>query len=129
MRDLIKEVIQDLLKESLSEELGVKADKLSPEKTEGHDKIPVVVCTDKRAVVFGFTENKDADPISVTEARMCIYWSKATGGVFGLCEKGPDKDCKISATAGNVSLSGITAVFDVTDTAISAWQSAPVQGR
>ena len=120
--------MRELMKEILREEMGLNTADVKQDASD-HDKIPVVVCTDKRAVVFGFTENKDADPILVTEARMCLYWSKATGGVFGLSEKGPDKDCKISATTNSVSPSGITAVFDVTEAAISAWQAAPIQGR
>lgn len=123
--------MREILKEILREELtGVSADAMKAEPSDvPHDKIPVIVCTDKRAVVFGYTENTNADPITVTKARMCLYWSKATGGVFGLSERGPDKDCKISATTESVKLSGVTAIFDVTDEAISAWQSAPIQGR
>jgi hypothetical protein len=88
-----------------------------------------VVCTDKRGVVFGHTTDPHSDPIVLTDARMCLYWDKATGGVFGLSENGPTSACKISATTDRVSLTGITAVFDMTDKAVDAWSSAPVQGR
>jgi hypothetical protein len=93
------------------------------------DAIPVLVCTDKRGVVFGYTTNPKADPITVTGARMCLYWSQDVGGVFGLAENGPTKDCKISATSKSVALSGITAVFEVEPEAVKLWESAPVQGR
>jgi hypothetical protein len=94
-----------------------------------HGKIPVVVCTDKRGVVFGYTTDIAARPISLTEARMCLYWSADVGGVFGLGEKGPTKDCKISATLSTLTLEGVTAIFSVDPTAETAWIAAKVQGR
>lgn len=94
-----------------------------------HSAIPVVVCTDKRGVVFGYTENHEARPIKLTNARMCLYWSADVGGVFGLSDNGPNSECKISATAPSLTLEGVTAVFEVTDAAEKAWVSAKVQGR
>jgi len=90
---------------------------------------PVIVCTDKCGVVFGYTTNYHGDQITLTQARMCLYWSTEVGGVFGLAEKGPTKNCKISATAPSLMLNGITAVFAVDDVAEKAWLHAPVQGR
>lgn len=95
----------------------------------GHDKKPVVVCTDKRGVIFGYTENVDARPINLTNARMCLYWSKVTGGVFGLAENGPNESCKISAVVPSISLEGVTAIMSVDDNAVNAWEKAKVQGR
>lgn len=130
----MKEILKEIIREELA---GLSANSVHPQTAaqdlacvdETHDKIAVLVCTDKRGVVFGHTQNRHADPIVVTDARMALYWSAATGGVFGLAEKGPDKDCKISATAKRVELTGVTAVFDVEDTAIKAWEDAGVQGR
>lgn len=90
---------------------------------------PVIVCTDKRGVVFGYTTDVHARPIQLTEARMCLYWSADVGGVFGLAEGGPTKDCKISAVAPSITLGGVTAIFTVDDKAVKAWKSAKVQGR
>lgn len=90
---------------------------------------PVVVCTDRRGVVFGYTSNVHARPIKLTTARMCLYWSADVGGVFGLADKGPTKDCKISAVAPSISLEGVTAVFEVDPLAEKAWVKASVQGR
>jgi hypothetical protein len=90
---------------------------------------PVIVTTDKRGVVFGYTSNVKARPIILTNARMCLYWSADVGGVFGLAEKGPTKDCKISAVAPSITLEGVTAVFSVDPDAETAWKNAKVQGR
>lgn len=94
-----------------------------------YSPIPVVVCTDKRAVVFGWTLDPQADPITLTSARMALYWAKNVGGVFGLAENGPTKDSRISAVAPSVSLPGVTAVFSVDEKAVKAWTVANVQGR
>jgi len=94
-----------------------------------HDNIPVIVCTDKRGVIFGYTQNQAARPIVVTNARMALYWSADVGGVFGLADIGPTSGCKISAVAPSMTLEGITAVFAVSDKAEKAWVSAKVQGR
>jgi len=94
-----------------------------------HDSIPVVVCTDKRGVVFGWTNSADARPITLTNARMCLYWSADVGGVFGLAEIGPTKDCKISAVTKSIVLEGVTCVMSADQKAVEAWTNAPVQGR
>jgi hypothetical protein len=60
---------------------------------------------------------------------MCLYWSSEVGGVFGLGEIGPTKNCKISATLAELRLEGVTAVMSVDDKAVKAWVAAKVQGR
>lgn len=92
-------------------------------------KKPVIVCTDKRSVVFGYTKNPKANPIKLTDARMCLYWPSSVGGVFGLGDIGPNKDTRVSARLNKITLNGVTAVFSVTEIAENAWKSAPVQGR
>ncbi len=94
-----------------------------------HDPIPVIVCTDRRGVVFGYTTDINARPIALTKARMCLYWSADVGGVFGLGEIGPTKDCKISAPRTELLLEGVSAVMSVDDKAEQAWVAAKVQGR
>ena len=103
--------------------------KTAPEACCTHDAIPVVVCTDKRGVVFGYCTDTSARPIQLSNARMCLYWSADVGGVFGLGEKGPTKDCKISAPLKTITLEGVTAIFSVDPAAEKAWVSAKVQGR
>lgn len=90
---------------------------------------PVIVCTDRRGVVFGYTYNPAARPINLFDARMALYWSADVGGVFGLGEKGPTAGCKISAVVPGISLEGVTAIFTVDPAAEKAWKSAKVQGR
>jgi hypothetical protein len=89
----------------------------------------VIVCTDKRAVVFGECDDVTARPIKLKNARMCLYWPKDIGGVFGLGEMGPNKETKISATLPGITLEGVTAIFSVTEVAAKLWRAAKVQGR
>lgn len=93
---------------------------------------PVIVCTDKKGVVFGYAKkgkpNKRGQ-ITLKKARMCLYWPKSVGGVFGLGEIGPNSETNISAQLDKVLLEGVTAVFDVSKVAEKAWKLAPVQGR
>ena len=90
---------------------------------------PVVVCTDKRGVIFGYTKDTAADPIKLTNARMCLYWPSSVGGVFGLGEIGPNANTKVSAPLDKAKFKGVSCVFGVTDAAEIAWNSAPVHGR
>jgi hypothetical protein len=92
-------------------------------------KQPVVICTDKRGVIFGYTKDTSADPIKLTNARMCLYWPSSVGGVFGLGEIGPNDNTKVSAPLDKAKFNGVTCVFGVTDKAEQAWNNAPVQGR
>jgi len=71
----------------------------------------------------------DTRPVTLTKARMALYWSADVGGVFGLGEKGPTKDCKISAVLPSIILEGVTAIFTVDPAAEKAWNAAKVQGR
>jgi hypothetical protein len=111
---------------SLIEQMGGAA--TQPE-TAHRDAIPVVVWTDRRGVIFGYTTNPDARPISLTNARMCLYWPSSVGGVFGLCDIGPNAESKISATLPSATFEGVTGVAAVTPAAEAAWISAKVQGR
>lgn len=98
-------------------------------QAENHAEKPVVIWTDKRGVIFGYTSDVHARPITLRNARMCLYWPSSVGGVFGLCDIGPNKDSKISAVLPLATFEGVTGVADVTDTAEKAWNSAKVQGR
>lgn len=98
-------------------------------KTALHESKPVVVWTDKRGVIFGDCTDVHARPITLKNARMCLYWPKSVGGVFGLCDIGPNSETKVSAVLPSADFEGVTGVADVSVEAEKAWRSAPVQGR
>ena len=85
---------------------------------------PVIVCTDKRGVFFGYAEDISGSDIPLKRARMAIYWG-TTRGVMELANTGPTSRSKISARADIPRLPGVTAVFDVTPEAAQKWEDAP----
>lgn len=92
-------------------------------------KIPVLITTDntKRGVFMGFIDPKDAgnETLEAHDVRMAVYWSADVKGVIGLAATGPTKGCKISEAAKKATLKGVTAVMELTDEAIKAWESEP----
>jgi hypothetical protein len=81
---------------------------------ETKSMIPIVLCATEtgRAVIFGYVKSRPRKNQSVTlhNARMIIYWSSNTGGLFGLCSNGPKEGCKITA-----------AVEETTETVWKEW--------
>lgn len=90
---------------------------------------PVLVTTEYRGVFFGYLEDgADADlPNSVVlkNARMCVYWSADTKGVFGLISSGPSSHCRIGPKSDEIKLYGITSVSPVSAKAVKRWEDAP----
>ena len=101
----------------------------TPALPSNNQPIPVVVWTDKRGVIFGYCRDTSARPIVLENARMCLYWPSSVGGVFGLCDIGPNAESKISAPLPSATFEGVIGVATVTDVAEKAWVSAKVQGR
>lgn len=92
--------------------------------------IPVVVSTKTGGVIFGYTSDVTERPIILTASRMCLYWDSATGGMWGLAERGPSDHCKISAQVnGSVYLEGVVSILSVDSFAAEAWTLAKIQGR
>jgi Domain of unknown function (DUF6948) len=82
---------------------------------------PVIVCTEFRGVFFGYAQDTTGDVIQLKRARMAIYWGTKRG-VMELAEVGPNANSKISARA-DIEVRKITAIFEVTDAAKTAWES------
>lgn len=82
---------------------------------------PVIVCTEYRAVFFGFSSDTSGVDIHLKDARMIIAFG-TTRGVMQLAETGPTANSRISAKA-NVDIRKVTAVFEVTDTALAVWEN------
>lgn len=81
---------------------------------------PVIVCTTHRGVFFGYADETSGDVIQLKRARMAIYFGTERG-VMQLAETGPTSKSKISARA-DIEVRSITAVFEVTDSAMKCWE-------
>jgi hypothetical protein len=93
-------------------------------KVNGGKSRPVLVTTEHRGVFFGYAEDTDGETIELKKARLCIYWSKDVKGFMGLAANGPSVNCRIGPPA-EITLRKITAVAEVTPTAVEAWEKAP----
>ena len=87
---------------------------------------PVLVTTAHRGVFAGLVP-ADADltarTLSLTDARMAIYWG-TTKGVLELAETGPTPESLISARADIPVLHDVTSVTSITPAAWAKWESA-----
>lgn len=90
---------------------------------------PVLVTTAHRGVFFGHIKDNKKVPkeITLTSARNGIYWQD-TGGFIGLASKGPNANCRIGATIGELTLYDVTSVSAVTPEAEKAWLAASTYG-
>lgn len=93
------------------------------------EKRHVLVTTDeaRRGVFAGVLEvwNCDTAQIALTDARMCVYWSKDTRGVLGLASHGPADGSRVSPAVPRIELNGVTSVVDMTAKAVLAWEREP----
>lgn len=102
-------------------------------KKEKHDgKVPALITTDstKRGVFSGFIDPKYMDEyegkhIPVEEMRMCVHWSTDMKGVLGLASMGPSKSCRISKAVKKATLTGVTAIVELSDEAVEKWRQEP----
>ena len=89
---------------------------------------PVVVTTEHRGVFFGYLEDgqdKSPSEITLTNCRMCVYWSANTKGVLGLAATGPTTDCRVTHRVPKMCAYKITAILDCTPEATEKWESGP----
>ena len=84
----------------------------------------VLVTTAHRGVFFGYATETQGETITLSRARLCLYWSKAVKGFMGLAATGPDSACRIGPPA-DITLRAITAVAEVTPEAAAKWEVAP----
>jgi len=84
---------------------------------------PVIVTTEHRGVFFGYAEDTRGTTIDLKKARMAIRFG-TTRGIMELCETGPTSSSKVSARA-DLEVRKITAVFEVSEAAVKAWEAAP----
>lgn len=82
----------------------------------------VIVCTEFRAVFFGYASDTSGDRINLRGARMAIYWG-TTKGVMELAEVGPNAKSRISSRA-DIEVRKVTAVFEVSPAAVEKWEQA-----
>lgn len=92
------------------------------------EKTPVLVTTEHKGVFFGMLTGEGADlpkQIELTDARMCVSWSRTERGVLGLASAGPSRECRIGPRVNRITLYGITSVTECSPEAVAKWEKAP----
>lgn len=84
---------------------------------------PVIVCTERRYVAFGYATDTDGSTIKLERARCAIYWG-TTGGLHELAATGPTPKSRIGSVAPAITLHGVTTVLEVSADAAAKWESA-----
>lgn len=84
---------------------------------------PVLVTTKHRGVFFGYATNTTGETITLTRARLCVYWSSDVRGFMGLAANGPTSGCRIGPAA-DIEVRDITSVTTVTPAAEAKWNAA-----
>lgn len=84
----------------------------------------VIVTTEHRGVFGGYLNgsvSEDSKVLTLTDARMCLYWSADVKGVLGLAVGGPVKGCRVGPSVGSLTLTGVTSIMDASAEAEKAW--------
>ena len=85
----------------------------------------VVVTTEHRGVFAGLCDDVHADPVTLREARLCLYWSKDVKGFMGLAATGPSSQCRIGPAVPSITVQKVTSVIETTPDARARWEAAP----
>lgn len=90
-------------------------------KTKQVEKPFVVVTTEHRGVFFGKLESRDGNEVTLSAARVCVYWSAETKGFIGLAVTGPLKGSKVSLAADELTVTAVTSITKCTEAAVAQW--------
>lgn len=88
-------------------------------------QVPMVVTTE-RGVFFGYgTPDLNAAHVTLTNARMVVYWSADCRSVVGLAANGPTNGCKIGPKAPAILIRNVTATIPCSDEVATKFEQAP----
>jgi hypothetical protein len=96
----------------------------------GRVKTYIVCCgATGRAVIVGQskTEPEDGKSITLTNARMVLYWDAACGGLLGLAAKGPKGQTRITSAVKKTGTGTVAQWVEVSPSAakeIASWPAA-----
>jgi hypothetical protein len=93
-----------------------------------------VVCCSPKVVLSGWATDEEMKKTSptLTDVRMCVYWTSAVGGPMGLAAVGPDSGCRITKAAPTWTIpadkdgsSRVEGYGESSEAAVKAWESEP----
>lgn len=83
----------------------------------------VVVTTVHRGVFGGRLVERNGDEVTLTDARVCVYWSQSTKGFVGLAVTGPLDGSRVSPACPTMTIPFVSAILGCTDEATKEWES------
>ena len=129
-KDFIKTLIDSGIDaDTLADVLALACGTAKPETPTPSDSRPVVVCTEKRGVFFGYTTDSEVGTVRLRDCQNCYYWAAGDKhdekGIMGLAISGPVSGSKISAPVpGITTINLVTAIIPCTEAAANKWGSA-----
>jgi len=85
-----------------------------------------MITTVHRGVFVGYTNDvAEAEIITLTKARMVIYFDQSTHGVLGVASRGLSRASRLSPAVDRLVLRNITAICDATPEAAASWEAEP----
>jgi hypothetical protein len=89
--------------------------------------ISVVVTTELRGVFFGYVDSykEGQKTITITKARMCVFWDQTTKGVLGLAANGPNSLCRVGPAVPKISITKVSSIMETTEEAAKNWELGP----
>jgi len=85
----------------------------------------LLVTTTHKGVFFGYGEPTTGSTVKLERARMCVYWASDCHGVLGLAAAGPTNCCKVGPPVPAITLRDVTAIAEVSEAAVKAWEKEP----
>ena len=95
------------------------------EMVEQQEIKALMVTTAHKGVFFGYGALTNAASIQLTDAQMCVHWSRDMRGVLGLASQGPSSSCRIGPPVPSIILRDVTSVVEVSKAAAAKWKQAP----
>ena len=97
-----------------------------PTRREEMSKQAIIVTTEHRGLFFGYPVGPtDGETITLTSARMVVYWPAECRGALGLASHGALPGSRVSPAVDYLVLRGVTAHYPVSDEAAATFEAAP----
>lgn len=90
-------------------------------------QIIITVGENGRGVVFGTVKEdpQPGQPVTLTDARMVLYWSGECGGLFGLAAGGPKRGTRLTAPVASTTVTQWKETISVSRKAAKALEEWP----
>lgn len=86
----------------------------------------IIVTTEHRGIFFGYVK-PEADltqrTITLSNARLAVYWPSEVKGFMGLGVTGPLKGSRIGPRTPRITLQDVNSIIEPTEEAIRAWEA------